>query len=210
MIVLAIVMCVGFYLAKKGVLDKATSKKISWIVVNICNPALMINAGLSEDRLEEALLYKTFLVAGLFYVVLLIIGVILPYILKDKTNKIYSLMIVFGNVGFMGYPLLQAMYGPKAVLVASIFNLYYGILMYTYGVMVVSGQKFSAKSLKLIINPGIIAGIIELIIYFSKLRVPSFVGETISMLSGLTAPLSMMVIGSTFVGLSLKALVKDY
>ena len=210
MIVLAIVMCVGFYLAKKGVLDKATSKKISWIVVNICNPALMINAGLSEDRLEEALLYKTFLVAGLFYVVLLIIGVILPYILKDKTNKIYSLMIVFGNVGFMGYPLLQAMYGPKAVLVASIFNLYYGILMYTYGVMVVSGQKFSAKSLKLIINPGIIAGIIELIIYFSKLRVPSFVGETISMLSGLTAPLSMMVIGATFVGLSLKALVKDY
>lgn len=210
MIVLAIIMVIGFFLARKGTLDKKTSKNISWIVVNICNPALMINAALSEDRLEEALLIKTFKIAGLFYLILLIIGALLPYILADKKNKIYSLMIVFGNVGFMGYPLLQAMYGPKAVLIASIFNLYYGILMYTYGIIVVSGQKLSAKSLKLILNPGIIAGILELIIYFNEIKLPTFACDTVGMLSNLTAPLSMMVIGATFVDLSLGKLLKDW
>lgn len=210
MIVLAIMMAVGFFLGKKDILDKKTSKSISWIVVNICNPALMINAGLSEDRLEESVLYKTFAIAGVFYLVLLIVGAILPYILADRQNKIYSLMIVFGNVGFMGYPLLQAMYGPKAVLIASIFNLYYGILIYTYGVMIVSGRKFSKDCLKLIINPGVIAGILELVIYFMKLRLPSFIEDSVGMFSNLTAPLSMMVIGATFVELSLKKLLKDW
>lgn len=210
MIVLAIIMLLGFFMAKKDILDKATSKKISWIVVNICNPALMINAAVSKDRLETSVFMQTVRVAGFFYLFLLIFGAILPYILGDRKNKIYTMMIVFGNVGFMGYPLLQAMYGSKAVLIASIFNLYYGILMYTYGVMMVSGQKFSLKSLKLLFNTGIVAGVLELIIYLNNISLPTFVEDTVGMLSDLTAPLSMMVIGATFVDLSLRKLLKDW
>lgn len=210
MIVLAIIMLLGFFMAKKDILDKVTSKKISWIVVNLCNPALMINAAVSKDRLETSVFMQTVRVAGLFYLFLLIFGAVLPYILGDKKNKIYTMMIVFGNVGFMGYPLLQAMYGSKAVLIASIFNLYYGILMYTYGVMMVSGQKFSFKSLKLLFNTGIVAGVLELIIYLNNISLPTFVEDTVGMLSDLTAPLSMMVIGATFVDLSLKKLITDW
>lgn len=209
MIVLAFIMLIGFYLAKKDILDKATSKKISWIVVNLCNPALMINAALGEERLSESTLLLTVKVAGAIYLFLLIFGAILPYILCDKKNKIYSLMIVFGNVGFMGYPILQAMYGSQAVLIASIFNLYYGILMYTYGIICVSGQKVSLKNLKMFLNSGIIAGVWELIIYLNHIKLPDVVEDTVGMISDLTAPLSMMVIGATFVDLPLKKLVGD-
>lgn len=209
MIVLAFIMLIGYFLAKKDILDKATSKKISWIVVNLCNPALMINAALGEERLSESILLLTVKVAGAFYLFLLIFGAILPYILCDKKNKIYSLMIVFGNVGFMGYPLLQAMYGSQAVLIASIFNLYYGILMYTYGIICVSGQKVSLKNLKMLLNSGIIAGVLELIIYLNHIKLPEVVCDTVGMISDLTAPLSMMVIGATFVDFSLKKLVGD-
>lgn len=209
MIVLAFIMLIGFYLAKKDILDKATSKKISWIVVNLCNPALMINAALGEERLAESTLLLTVKVAGVFYLFLLIFGAVLPYILCDKKNKIYSLMIVFGNVGFMGYPLLQAMYGSQAVLIASIFNLYYGILMYTYGIICVSGQKVSLRNLKMLLNSGIIAGVWELIIYLNHIKLPDVVEDTVGMISDLTAPLSMMVIGATFVDLPLKKLVGD-
>ena len=209
MIVLAFIMLIGFYLAKKDILDKATTKKISWIVVNLCNPALMINAALGEERLAESTLLLTVKVAGAFYLFLLIFGAVLPYILCDKKNKIYSLMIVFGNVGFMGYPLLQAMYGSQAVLIASIFNLYYGILMYTYGIICVSGQKVSLRNLKMLLNSGIIAGVLELIIYLNHIKLPEVIGNTVGMISDLTAPLSMMVIGATFVDLPLKKLVGD-
>lgn len=207
MIVLAFIMLIGYFLAKKDILDKSTSKKISWIVVNICNPALMINAALGEERLSESTLLLTVKVAGAFYLFLLIFGATLPYILCDKKNKIYPLMIVFGNVGFMGYPLLQAMYGSQAVLIASIFNLYYGILMYTYGIVRVSGQKVSLKNLKMLLNSGIIAGVLELIIYLNHIKLPGVVGDTVGMISDLTAPLSMMVIGATFADFSLKKLV---
>lgn len=209
MIVLAFIMLIGYFLARKDILDKATSKKISWIVVNLCNPALMINAALGEERLSESTLLLTVKVAGAIYLFLLIFGAILPYILCDKKNKIYSLMIVFGNVGFMGYPILQAMYGSQAVLIASIFNLYYGILMYTYGIICVSGQKVSLKNLKMFLNSGIIAGVWELIIYLNHIKLPDVVEDTVGMISDLTAPLSMMVIGATFVDLPLKKLVGD-
>lgn len=209
MIVLAIIMLIGFFLAKKDILDQVTGKKISWIVVNICNPALMISGALGENRLPEELLLQTFLVAGGMYAVLLILGLLMPYILRDNKNKAYSLMLVFGNVGFMGYPLIASMYGQEAILLASIFNLFYGVLMYTYGIMVMSGSKFSIKNLKLLVNSGIIACILEIIIYFLNIKLPDFLCDTFSMVSNLTAPLSMMVIGATFADLSLKKLITD-
>lgn len=209
MIVLAIIMFVGFFLAKKNILDEGTSKKISWIVVNVCNPALMISGALGENRLPESVLLDTFKISAIMYGILLILGLLMPIILRDRKNKAYSLMLVFGNVGFMGYPLIASMYGQEAILPASIFNLFYSILMYTYGIMVMSGRKFEVKNLKLLINSGIIACILEIIIYAFNIKLPDFMGDSFTMLSNLTAPLSMMVIGATFAGLSIRKLVTD-
>lgn len=209
MIVLAIIMFVGFFLAKKNILDEGTSKKISWIVVNVCNPALMISGALGENRLPESVLLDTFKISAIMYGILLILGLLMPIILRDRKNKAYSLMLVFGNVGFMGYPLIASMYGQEAILPASIFNLFYSVLMYTYGIMVMSGRKFEVKNLKLLINSGIIACILEIIIYAFNIKLPDFMGDSFTMLSNLTAPLSMMVIGATFAGLSIRKLVTD-
>lgn len=210
MIVLAIMMGIGFFLAKKDILDPKTSKNLSWIVVNICNPALMISAALGENTLAKETLIKTVYIAGGFYLVLLILGFFMPYILRDKENKAYSLMLVFGNVGFMGYPVLASMYGPEAVLLASIFNIFFGVLIYTYGILVISGRKFELKNMKLLINSGIISAILEIIIFINQIKLPEFMTKSFTMIADLTAPLSMMIIGSTFVGLSIKKLIKDW
>jgi len=209
MLVLAIIMFIGFFLARKNILDKETGRKISWIVVNVCNPALMISGALGENRLPESLLFVTFKVAAIMYAILLVLGLLMPIILRDRKNKAYSLMLVFGNVGFMGYPLIASMYGQEAILLASIFNLFYGVLMYTYGIMVMSGQKFEFKNLKLLLNSGIIACILEIIIYALNIKLPDFLCDTFDMVSSLTAPLSMMVIGATFADLSIRKLVTD-
>lgn len=208
MIVLFIMMMIGFFLAKKDVLDAKTSKKLSWIVVNLCNPALMIAATFGE-KVERSVLLQATKASLVLYAILLVFGLALPYILRDGKNKSYTMMIVFGNVGFMGYPLIASMYGQGAILPASIFNLFYSVLMYTYGIMVISGEKFNVANLKKLINPGIIAAIIEIILYFGNITLPDFICDSVEMISGLTAPLSMLVIGSTFVSLSFKKLFTD-
>lgn len=210
MIVLAIMMGIGFFLARKDILDAVTSKKLSWIVVNVCNPALMISAALGDNDLPSTTMVKTVYIAGMLYFILLIVGFMMPYMLRDKTNKAYTLMLVFGNVGFMGYPVLASMYGPEAVLLASVFNIYYSVLIYTYGIMVMSGKRFSFKNLKMIINSGFIASIIEIIIYVNKIKLPDFLTSSFKMVGDLTAPLSMMIIGATFIGLSVKKLMTDW
>lgn len=209
MIVLFIIMILGFFLAKKEILNSETAKKISFIVVNICNPALILKSAMAKERVPEEMMLKTFGIAVLMYVILMILGTLMPYLLRRKECKAYSLMTVFANIGFMGYPLISAMYGAEAVLLATVFNLLYSLLIYGYGVMIISGEKFSFSNLRKLLNSGVIACIAGIIIYFLKIPFPDFIRDTIDMVSDLTAPLSMMVIGATFVGLSVKSLLGD-
>lgn len=209
MIVLFIIMILGFFLAKKEILNSETAKKISFIVVNICNPALILKSAMAKERVPEEMMLKTFGIAVLMYVILMILGTLMPYLLRKKECKAYSLMTVFANIGFMGYPLISAMYGAEAVLLATVFNLLYSLLIYSYGVMIFSGEKFSFSNLRKLLNSGVIACIAGIIIYFLKIPFPDFIRDTIDMVSDLTAPLSMMVIGATFVGLSVKSLLGD-
>ena len=110
-------------------------------------------------------------------------------------------MVVFSNIGFMGFPLLTAMYGSEAVLYAAIFTLPYNLLIYTYGISMLETdtreEKGETKRIpwKKIFNIGVIACIIAVILYFVRPTVPVFLEDAIDRLGSLTAPLSMLVIG---------------
>ncbi len=209
MIILFLIMVLGFFLAKKDILDPVTSKKMSWVVVNVCNPAMILNSALGKDRVPEDLMVQTLWVALLMYGVLLVVGTLMPFLLRKKECKSYSIMTVFANIGFMGIPLIKAMYGDGAVMFATIFNMLYSLLMYTYGIMMISGEKLSLSNLKKIVNVGVITCIIAITLYLCKVSCPKYVVDGIGMISGMTAPLSMMIIGSTFVGLTVKSLLGD-
>ena len=122
-------------------------------------------------------------------------------------------MTIFGNVGFMGFPIISSLYGGGALLYASLFLLPYNILIYTYGVWEMcksssegSGavKKSGRESIKQIFNIGVIFCIIAVVVYALGIKFPAWVNTTVSMLSSTTAPLSMMVIGASFATMNFK------
>lgn len=209
MTVLFIIMIIGYFSARKGILDERTCGQLSALVVNVANPALILSGSLESGQVQGTKLLAVLgLAAGLF-VVLIGITWVVPSIIRIPRDKagIYRVMSVFSNIGFMGFPVVQAMYGSEALLYASLFVIPYNLLIYTYGIAVL-GEK-SGFSLKKVCNIGVVSCIVSAAIALLHLELPDFAGQTITYISSLTAPLSMMIIGASMLGVQAKTLFGD-
>lgn len=214
MIVLFIYMLIGWLCSQKGWLDDTTSDKISWIVVNIANPGLIISAAVNGERqISGYELFYITSVAVLLFASLIAVGILLPILfrLPKAERGIFNSMSAFNNIGFMGFPIISAAYGSEALLYASVFVLPFNALIYTYGLARISSNGDGQKKLQLrkIFNVGVYSCLISLFISVCQLQMPQFVKTTVAGLSDLTAPLSMMVIGMSLAKLDLKELFLD-
>lgn len=207
-------MAIGFYLAKKQILDEVTSKHISYIVIHVANPA-MILSGVMGGGLHLSgrdLLLTAEIACGMF-AFLIGVGILFVKILKVETEDtgIYRMMFAFANIGFMGFPIISAVYGKSALINATIYLLPFNLLIYTYGILCLRRQgKTSLKTLlKSVCNVGVIAAILAIGLYFTHIFIPAPIVQAVDMLSNLTGPLSMLVVGASFVKLSLKDMFID-
>lgn len=212
MLALFLLMIIGYLCGRKGVLDPATTKKISWLVVNVANVAVILQAGL--DNQNETPVERLLIMAGLavaMYVMFILVATVLPILLGAKKERygIYRTMFVFSNIGFMGLPLLNALAGGQAVLYAAPFQLVFNALLYTYGIanMTKSVKQDEQQSQwKKMINPGVIACLLAIVLFFTRIDLPDFVDTTVKNLANLTLPLSMLVIGRSFTEFQIKEL----
>lgn len=213
MLVLFIIMLIGYIAYKKDIINDEVSRKLSAIVVNIANPALILSGVTGDTRgIYGRDLAVTVITAVIMYIILIILGHFIPKILRIKagTAGTYKAMTVFSNIGFMGFPIISAVLGNAALLYAVIFLIPYNLLIYTYGIQCIKTEKVHEKiNLKKILNIGVIFSLAAILIYFFDLRLPNFAVKTVTILSSLTAPLSMMVIGASFAIIDLKSLFTD-
>jgi predicted permease len=114
----------------------------------------------------------------------------------EEQRKILCLITVFTNCAFMGLPVAQSVAGTKGVMFASIYNLMYGILIYTYGVSLFQEKADPDKWKKVLLNPGIMAICIGIILWFLPFSLPSFMIESMGLMAKLQTPLAMFVVGA--------------
>ena len=213
MFILFVIMLVGFISRKAGIITPEGGKVLSGIVVNVANPALILSAGINKtETVEGKNLLLAVGLAAFVYILLIVFALFIPKILRVKKENVgtYRVMTVFSNIGFMGFPVISAVYGNDALLYASLFLIPYNVLIYTWGIAAMAqGQKERKFEWRKIFNVGVIACILTIIAYGIKLQVPAAVNTVITDLAGLTAPLSMMVIGASMTEMKLGELVKD-
>lgn len=211
MLVLFTYMLIGWAARRKGVFDERFGNQVSWLVLNVANPLMIVSSAVNGDgSVKGSELVMTAGLAVGIYALLLLLAAVVPKLfrLRDGEAGYFRLMTVFNNIGFMGFPVISAIYGSGALLYAAVFLLPYNLLFYTYGVNAVSRtrQKFQWRK---VLNVGVIASILAVALYLTQAPVPQYVKSTAQGLSNLTAPLSMMVIGISLAGLSLKEMFLD-
>lgn len=224
MMVLFGMMLVGFFCYKWDWIDVHSYGKLSKIVVNILNPLLVIDGVLGKSRDDSFYNLLTNLVMViLYFVFLIIISIPVVKIIRPEKENIgvYRLMMIFSNVGFMGIPVISALYGSDVIIYIVFYMLGYNFLLYTYGIIL---ARSSAKpvyaenhnsnvsfkeNLKAIINPGTIAGIIAIILFVCKIQVAAPMTSFIKYLSQCVVPFSMILIGASMAQQELKTIFKD-
>ena len=195
--VITILVAIGIYLYKREVIDNTTSQKISVIIMDICNPALILasmlsgNVSATHEDLIEALI-----IGALFYIFLVILGFLLPIILRvDKNNqRFYNLMTVYTNVGFIGIPVARAILPENAILYVIVCNVMYSLLFYTHGITIL-GRGKEKMNLKKVFSPGTIMALLALVVFWFDLKPPLIISSSISYIGNATVFLSMALLG---------------
>ncbi|WP_353095083.1 AEC family transporter [Tissierella praeacuta] len=209
-VVLAILMVIGYIATKRNIIDDVISKGMTQILTAIALPSLILssfNMTYSEDTLKWVLLIFTYSI-GIHFITMILAKLVFVKYPKGK-NVVLRFGTIFPNSGFMGLPLIYELFGQEAVLYASVFMIPYHTLLWTYGESILSKEKSESPIKKLAKTPALIAVLVGTILFILKIQLPYVVSKPLSMLSALTSPLSMLILGEKITKIKLKEIIAD-
>lgn len=201
-ITLFIMMAVGFVLVQLGKLTEVGLGQMSSLLLYVVSPCVVLKAFQQDGLPGPAVLALGMGMLGLYYVIILPLTLPLYRRQKPETRSVLRFGTAYGNVGFMGLPLLEVVLGPEAVIFGAMSIALMNIAQWTHGVVAMGG-KFSLK--KAVLNPGVLPLLAAVALYFLGIRLPSTVNTAISFLADLNTPLAMVVIGGQMASANLVA-----
>lgn len=212
-IILFLLMGIGFAASKAKFLDRNGSKALSSFLVNIALPCLVVismQIPVNADTMEKT--QTTLMLALVFFAISIAVAVIVPMFIPAKYSErgAFSFMLVFSNLGFMGIPVTQAIFGTDAVFYTTLFMLPFNLLVFTIGILMLRPDMRMNFNPKLFVNPGIIASIIGMLFFFTGFTIPSPVYDVMDYLGSTTTPLAMVVTGALLAMMPLSNLFSDY
>ena len=195
-LVLFILIAVGFVCGKTGVITEHASKKMTDIVLYIVTPCVMVNAFQREFSVD--LLGQVFIAAGIAVAVLTVSVFLTKLVFHDRDEarrKVLQFSVVFSNCGFMSLPLQKALLGDEGMFFGSVFVAIFNVVVWTYGLVDMSGDKKQLSLKRLAMNPGIIGFAAGLLVFITGVQLPVFISQPILHLANLNTPLPMLIIG---------------
>lgn len=214
MLVLAIMMAVGYGANKARVMDDVTNERLSKLVLNISIPALIITSiNGAGDSVTKGELGTIFLVMAAAYAILGVLALVVPKILRVGERDIgsYRYITWFGNIAFMGFPVVSAIFGASAAFYSAMFNIPFNILVYSVGVILISGKSKDVKfDFRMLLNAPIISAAAAIIMLLAGIKLPTPAEGALEMLGGVTTPAAMLLLGSSLAGIPVKELFTDF
>ena len=133
-------MVLGFFLNKKNILDEYVSKKISALIINVTCPLLILTSVTSLEGTSSGDIWLLLIAGAVTYLILPFLSLLIAKIVRAPKDcmGVYRSMIMFSNSSFMGYPVVEALYGPFAIFYSTIFHFGFNILFFSYGTFVIA------------------------------------------------------------------------
>ncbi len=197
-VIMFIIILIGAGCFKLNLLSKEAVSQISGLVLKVVNPIVILMAYQKEYKPELVRnLGRTFILSVVAYIIAMLVSYSGIQEKEGRETVIERFSCIYSNCGFMGIPLVMAMFGYDGVFYLTAFLTVFNALVWSHGVMQMSGEK-SLKSLgKVLRSPAIIAIVIGMILFFARIELPSVIAETFEEIGSLNSPLAMIVAGAT-------------
>lgn len=208
---LLLMILAGAVCCKAGVFKPKEKSVLSNLLLYLVVPAMVLDSYMVE--FDPATFHNLMLSFGLGAVVLLVgLGVAFAATarVKKDVRPILWFACAFSNAGYMGFPLIRALFGAEGLLYASGFVTVFNILIWTIGYVVVSGKVDPKETVRAVVTcPCIIAVAAGLVIYLARIPVPELLTGPIGAIGDMNTPLSMIITGATIASSDLKKLLKN-
>ena len=213
MITLFAIVVVGYAAGKLGYLGGTFDKRLSKVVIDITCPALILSSAMTGELPDRQYILPLLLISVITYIVLTGMAYLLPrYLTKrieDEGPVGFALM--FGNVGFMGYPVVASIFGHEAIFYAAVLNVVNTFAVFTIGTMLITGKsevegsKFQKKVLYS--TPMLTAYLTMAIVALRIDNIPAFISQPLTMIGNITVPAALLIVGSSMSHLSPRAML---
>lgn len=203
---LFLLMACGFFARKKGIIDDVASKRLSTLIIKIGQPMMIISA-LTEAEFSYENLADGFLYIGVGMVFHAVMGGLAFLLCKGfrdlDERKITEFSLMFVNGGFIGFPILEALFGAKGLFLAAFFNISFHLFIWSWGIAILARKRSDIKLTvkKIFINLGSVPCLIGILLYmavipFPGFALPAFLSKFFMYLSNLCTPISVLITGA--------------
>ena len=204
MLMILFAISMGYLANRLKILDDGSNRKLTKLVLNITIPGLILSAVMTgEAQPEVSTVLSVWKMAAVYYAVELLAVLVVPALLggTDRQKGVWRFSLLFTNAIFIGYSVLGALYGERAVFYAVLLTLPVNALSFSVGPLMLGGsRRFSCKSL---CTPSFLSSVVSLVIVLAGIQVPAYAGEVLGFVGDMTAPLSLLVLGSVLAGMPL-------
>lgn len=205
----------GFLAAKFGVLSDDFSKKLSSLILYVCQPFMLATAVMGAEYSKENLnagltVLACGFIAHAFAAAIAFGG---TFFLKDKTKaRMIEHCMQFGNCGFFGFPMAKVAFGSKGLFYGGFFIIAFNVVMWSYGVLVIgrANKDLKIKLTKIFLNAGTVPCTIGLLLYILRIPIYSPVFNSMNMIGDTCTPLSMILVGMMLARIPIKKYVTEY
>lgn len=201
---------IGFALRRTKLVSDRFRQDLSRLIMYVSLPAFLINSmnfSFSRDLMRASL--DMVLLSFAAYAIVLTLSSLFGRtgLLPEDEMAPYRFTMSFSNVGFLGYPVVSALFGPEAVFLAAMFNLIFDVLQWTYGVHIF--KRDEKINFRHFLNPAVIAIFFGFSMFLLNLDFPEQIQNLIATLGATATPLAMITTGLILAEFELKAFFKD-
>lgn len=196
--VLLLFALIGCFLVKKKIINPDHSSLLSSLAVYVFLPCTAFNTFCSNftvTYLSEK--YPLILVSLGLLVVLILLGKVLAKKLQPTgyDRAVYEYALIIANGSYMGYPLMQSLYGQEGLLDMMVFALPIFVYTYTLGYELLTEQTGKGFSWKRLLTPVTVAMLLGCVVGLVGIPMPGIITQATSSAAACLGPAGMLLLG---------------
>lgn len=213
MLTLFAIVVVGYAAGKLGYMGGTFDKRLSKLVIDITCPALILSSAMTGVLPDREFILPLLGISVITYVVLTGVALLVPRFLTHRKadEGAVGFAIMFGNVGFMGYPVVASIFGHEAVFYAAVLNVVNTFAVFTIGTLLITGKsemEGSRFQKKVLYSTPMLAAYLTMLIVALKIdNIPGYISQPLTMIGNITVPAALLIIGSSMSNLPIKAML---
>lgn len=205
----------GYVAAKAGVVKGDFAKKLSALILYVCQPFMLATATFGSEYSNTLFKYGLiallcgFIAHGLAAAV----GFGATAFFKDNAKgRIIEHCIVFGNCGFFGFPVLEAAFGDIGLFCGGFFVISFNTILWSYGVFIIgrANKEMKLKFTKIFLNAGTIPCALGFVLYALRFKLYAPIYDSMTMIGDVCTPLSLILVGIMLTRVPLKSYITEY